>query len=201
MKNVKYLRPLFALFIPLFLASCAATSVTGTWKEASYNKPIKKILVIGLAKNIANRRIFEETLSKDFIKAGKSAEVSTKYFSDIKKINKKSLAPIVKKGKYDTVIIARVISIDKQSSYVPSAYPSGYDSMYGYYGRVSPYYMDQGYYVQNEIVSIEINMYETQKAKLVWAITTETFAPDNINDEVKEISDIIIKKLAEQKFL
>jgi len=104
MKNVKYLPYFIAIFMPILLTSCASTSVTGSWKEASYTKPIQKVLVIGLAKNEAKRRIFEDALSKEIIKAGKLAENSTQYISDIKNISRESLKPIVRKENYDTVI-------------------------------------------------------------------------------------------------
>ncbi len=202
MKNINILSRLITLVISLLLTSCAATTITGSWKEVSYNKPIKNILVIGLSNNKTNRRIFEEILSQDIIETGKNASVSTKYFSDIKNISKKTLAPIVKKAHFDTVIIARVVSINKEQRHVPSSYPTNYGSMYGYYGRVSPYYSDNtNYMATNTIVSLEVNMYETSNAKLVWAITTETFEPGNVNKEVQKISEIIIKKLKEQKLL
>jgi hypothetical protein len=94
-----------------------------------------------------------------------------------------------------------MVSADKQKRYVPTNYPTHYNSLYGYYDNVSPYYRDQGYYVENTIVSIEINMYETKSAKLIWAITTETFEPKNINKEVAEISQLIIKELTKEKLL
>ncbi|MFV1983295.1 MAG: hypothetical protein ACC657_07110 [Thiohalomonadales bacterium] len=201
MKNNNYLRLIISLFLPLLLASCAATSVTGTWKEANYNKPIKKILVIGLTKEPANRRIFEDTLSQGIRDAGQEAQVSVKYFTDTKKISKETLAPIVKKENIDTVIIGRVVAVNKENQYVASGYPSSYNSMYGYYGRVSPYYGSGGYYVENTIVSLEFNLYETTNAKLVWALTTETFQPGNINKEIAKISKLIVKELTKEKLL
>lgn len=201
MKKINFPRVITSLFIPLLLASCAATSITGTWKEESYTQPIKNILIIGLSKKETNRRIFEDTLSNDIIKAGKKAARSVKYIDDIKGINKESLKPIIKRGNFDTILIGRVVSIDKESRYIASdVYPSNYNSLYGYYGHVSPYY-NQGYIVQDTIVSLEFNIYETKNEKLVWALTTETFEPGNINKEIKKISEIIVKELQKQKLL
>jgi len=207
MKKIKLIPLLISLSLALLLTSCAATSVTGTWKEASYNKPIKKVLVIGLGKkdekvkSKSARRIFEDTISKDIKNAGAQAQVSLKYFNDNKTINKKTLAPIVKKEHFDTVLIARIVAVDKENRYVATGYPNSYSSMYGYYGQVSPYYREAGYYVQNTIVSLEINLYETKSAKLIWAITTETFEPDNINKEIQKLSTIIIDELKKEKLL
>ncbi len=201
MKKINYTNILISLTLPFLLVSCASTSITGTWKEASYNTPIKKILVIGLSKNATNRRIFEDTLSQDFRDEGKKAVTSVHYFSDYKKINKLSLKPIVRKENIDTVIVARVVHIGKENQYIPSSYPASYNSFDNYYGRISPYYKDQGYYVSNTTVSLEINMYETQTAKLIWAITTETFEPKNINKEIKILSAIIIKELKKDNLL
>ncbi|MFV2059460.1 MAG: hypothetical protein ACC653_02180 [Gammaproteobacteria bacterium] len=201
MKHINFLQKIGILSLLLLLASCASTSVTGSWKDASYNKPAKHILVVAFAKKEASRRIFEDTLTKDLIKAGVKADISVKFFPEVNKINKKTLAPIVKKENYDMVFVARVISVDKETRYVPSGYPSNYYSMYGYSGYASSYYRDPGYTVQDTIVSLEFNLYETSGAKLIWALTTETFQPDKINKEIASLSEIIIKKLKEDKFI
>jgi len=201
MKYINLLQKISILSFLLLLASCASTSVTGTWKDANYNQPAQKILVVAFAKKEANRRIFEDTLSNDLTKAGKKAEISVKYFSDVNKVNKKSLTPIIKKEGFDKVFVARVISIDKETRYVASGYPSNYYSMYGYYGHASSYYRDPGYTVQDTIVSLEFNLYETKGAKLIWALTTETFQPDNINKEIKALSELIVKQLKSDKLI
>jgi hypothetical protein len=201
MKYRNYLQNISIISTLLLLASCASTSVTGTWKDANYSQPANNILVVALASKESNRRIFEDTLSKDLIKAGKKASISVKFFDDASKINKKSLGPIIKKEGFDKVFIARVISVDKETRYVPSGYPSNYYSMYGYYGNASSYYRDPGYTVQDTIVSLEFNLYETKNAKLVWALTTETFQPDNINKEIAALSELIIKQLKSDNLL
>jgi len=201
MRKINYVKFLVSLSLLLLLASCASTSVTGTWKDANYNKPIKKILIIALAKEASRRRIFEDTLSHDIINAGKDAVVSVKFFTNTKKISKKTLRPIVKKHNFDKVLIARVVSVDKEKQYVASGYPSTYNSMYGYYGSVRAGYGSGGYYVENTIVSLEFNLYETKNAKLIWALTTETFQINNINKEIKNLSEMIVKELKKSKLL
>ncbi|MFV1983297.1 MAG: hypothetical protein ACC657_07120 [Thiohalomonadales bacterium] len=201
MKKINYFRLIIGLFFPLLLVSCAATSITGTWKDENYNKPIEKILIIGLSSEAAHRRKFEDSLSEKIRKAGKKAVISVKYFTNINKINKESLEPIIEKEKVDTVIIVRAVSVDKENRYMPGSYPSMYGSMYGYYGAVSPYYQRKSYYSQTTKISLEINLYETKNAKLVWALATQTYEPGKLSKEIQKLAAIIANELKKDKLL
>jgi len=201
MKHVSVIKwALVPIFIVL-LSSCASTYVTGTWKDENYTKPVSNVLVIGLGENQSRRRSFEDTLSTMFKKAGKEASPSAKYFEDIREISKESVGPLVNKENFDAVIVARILNIDKTQRYIPSAYPAHYNSFYGYYGRVGGAYYEPGQYVQDTLVSLEINLYETTNAKLIWAITTETFLPDNINKEINKLSELIMGNLEKEGLL
>jgi len=170
--------------------------LTGTWKEPSYTETVDNVLVIGLAENQGNRRIFEDSMSSAFKKAGKQATPSSKYFEDIREISKESVTPVVKDNKFDAVIVVRLLAISKEQRYVPSAYPAHYNNFYGYYGHVGvSHYNDPSYYVEETKVSLEINLYETANAKLIWAISTDTFSPDNVNKEINKLVDVIMENL------
>jgi len=207
MTYINYRQLLISVFLLLLATSSAATSVTGTWKDSNYNQPIKKVLIVALAKSESTRRIFENKLSEDLIKAGKDAVASVKYFEDSKKINKESLAPVIKKGNFDQLIIVSVASVDKEKRFVGSTYSASHNNMYGQYGSARARagfgndFGGGGNYVENTIVTLEINMYDTKNEKLIWAITTETFEPGNINKEVKGLSKKIIKSLKKGKLL
>ena len=50
-----------ALFIFLFLSSCAVTKLTSTWKDEDYTGGnFKRILIVGAAKELKNRILFED---------------------------------------------------------------------------------------------------------------------------------------------
>jgi len=198
MKFIRIIRWVLIPAIAFLLSSCASTYVTGTWKDANYSRPVQKVMVIGLGENASRRRMFEDSLASAFIKAGKQAVPSTNFFDDIREISKESVIPITKENSIDAVIVARMISVDKEQRFVPSAYPAHYNSFGGYYGRVGGYYNDPGYYVQDTLVSLEINLYETGNAKLIWAMTTETFSPDNINKEINKLSSLIMSNLTKE---
>jgi hypothetical protein len=192
---------IFAVLIPFVLISCATTTLTGAWKEPSFNTPIKNVLIVGIGNEESTRRIFEEIISKDIIKAGVPAVQSIKYFTSHKKINKKSLQPLIKKYKFDTVIVVTLAASSRDKRYKGTSDPDRFKSMYGQYGMFNSYSGNRKHYNPSETVSIEINMYETKQAKLVWAIATDTFLPEDYNKEIQTISDLMIKNLKEQKLL
>ncbi len=193
-----------ALVFVWLLSSCASTDVTQTWKNANYTLPIQKILVIGLADSPGRRGVFEDTLSASFIREGKQAVPSSNYFEDISVLNEETISTIVKKNKINAVIVARIVLVDKEQRFLASTYPAHYNSFYSYYGRylrTGENYYDPGYSLKETLVSLEINLYETTNARLIWAITTETFFSENINQEINKIAKIIMHNLKKEKLL
>jgi hypothetical protein len=189
------------------LISCATTGITGAWKDKDYNKPLTKVLVIGMSDNIARRRIYEDTLVKQFEQNGITAISSAALFSPQKKFEKDELEAAIKENSFDAVLVTRLVSVEKDTRYVrgtvyvhrpPQNY---YYNFYDYYGRAQPVVYSPGYLEDVTIVSLETNIYETEQENLIWSISSETFNPGDVNRTVKELSKLIVNRLSKDGLL
>jgi hypothetical protein len=89
----------------------------------------------------------------------------------------------VKQAGFDGAVVMRAVSVDQETTYVPGqAYvvPAGYGSMWGYWGPGWDYAYEPGYVKQDQVVSVEGNVYSVPDDKLVWASRTKTYNPESV---------------------
>ena len=163
--------------VAMLLAACASTQVNAVWKDPNYQSRPARIMVIGVAKNPLNRRIFEDEFVSQLKARGTDAIASYTVLSDKLQDDNQAIADKVKELGADTILITRLVSRHVVQTYVPgTAYipPPYYGSWPNYYGYGYQYMYTPGYIAEDEYAVIETNLYEAKSNKLIWAATSET---------------------------
>ena len=191
-----------AVLAALTASACAGTKWVNTWTEpaAAGRAPLKNILVIGMSADMANRKAFENAMAQALagqkVKATESMSVLPEG-----QLSEDVLRAKVKEGGYDGVIIARLVSVDEQTDYVPPTtgvvaggygwgpYYAGYG---GWYGAVySP-----GYLVNTTIVRLQTRLWATEgEGKPLWTGVSESVDPTEVVSVAKTISFMVTKEL------
>jgi hypothetical protein len=191
----------------LAASACAGTKWVTTWTEpaAAGLAPLKKILVIGMSADVANRRIFEDSLVAS-LKGGKVEATPSYSVLPEGKISEDELRAKVKEGGYDGVILTRLISMDEKTEYVPPSTTAGvsygwgpYWSGYGgWYGSVySP-----GYLVNTTIVRLQTRLWSAAgEGKPVWTGVSESTDPKEIKSFSRDVSYMVVKDLSRNKLI
>lgn len=189
---------LLALFFMLF-AACATTQVTAVWKDPSYQTRPDKIMVIGVAKNPLNRRLFEDEFAAQLRTRGMDAIASYTVISDKQQEDQAAIAAKVAELGADAVLITRMVSKKTVHVYVPgTAYypPPFYDTWPDYYGYGYRYMYSPGYIAEDEYAIIETNLYETGNDKLIWAASSETGLNGSDQNLIKSYIGIMVETMA-----
>ena len=197
----------FAFLVILFpwLASgCApATKLTNAWVDPSYQgPPFHNILVLGVARNIGERRTFEDEFSARLRAIGVKASPGYTVLPDNGDVARFELERILKKIGADGAIVARVLDVDRRTAYSPgyvTVIPSvGYArGFYGFYGSAVAVAAPPTAY-QYDVVVVETSLWQTRDATLVWSATTQTTDPGELKKEIAGYADIIIGALRER---
>jgi len=102
-------------------------------------------------------------------------------------------------------LVTRLAGIEHRSEYVP---PMGHSAPYGHRNQFGGFYADNyaslqqpGYMVNDKVVTLETNLYNTKSSELVWALNSETFNPSQINEVIDEITTLVIDSLVENGLL
>jgi hypothetical protein len=200
MKFARFGRRIVTTMVVIVLAACTvAPTLTGSWRDDTYAGKLHNVLVVGISGNQAARRLFESSMVDALKAQGVEATALFRVSPGDAIPDKVAIESAVKKNNYGSVITTRMIGKDTETRYVPGATyvppPNYYYGMYNYVGTVYPIVRDPGYLVNDTIVSLESNGYDTATDKLVWSITTELFNPGDLQKEIQGLTKLIIEHL------
>lgn len=186
------------------ISACATTQINAIWKDPSYQTRPARIVVIGVAKNPLNRRLFEDEFALQLKTRGTEAIASYTVLPDTQQDDRAAIAAKVKELKADAVLITRLVSKKILQVYVPgTAYfpPPYYGTWPDYYGYGYRHIYSPGYIAENEYTIMETNLYETGNDKLVWAASSETLMSDSDKNLIKSFIDIMVATMVESGLL
>lgn len=200
------LRNPFGILLPgaLLVTACATTQVNAIWKDPSYQARPARVMVIGVAKNPLNRRLFEDEFVQQIKNRGTEAIASYTVLPDRQQDDRAAIAAKLKELEADTVLVTRLVSKKTVQVYVPgTAYypPPYYGTWPDYYGYGYRYIYSPGYIAENEYAIIETNLYETKNDKLVWAASSETLIGDSSMSLIKSFIGTMVNTMVENGLL
>jgi hypothetical protein len=197
----------YGVLAAVLLAGCATTStqLVNTWKDPTAGQTrFKKVLTVCACKDDGTRRSVEDRLAA----AIKGSEPSYSVLSDDQLGDRNRTKQALLDGGFDGVVMLRLVSVDKSSTYVPGqAYvvPMGYHSMYGGwgYGGYAAYgtAYDPGYVRNDQVVNFDTNIYSVANEKLLWASRSQTDNPSSVNSMTDEIIAETVKEMKKQKVI
>jgi len=178
------------------LVACASTSLDGVWIDPEYTaEGMDNFMVVAIAENAGNRRLYETQLSDKLMAKKVSAKPSYTVVPDGQNISEETLHPILLENEIDAIIVTRVLSVDQSTDYVPgSTYVvpnSYYSGFYGYYSRSYAVVSEPGYYTENTTVLLETNVYDVANSKLIWSGVSRTYNPSSASSAINEITSLI----------
>ena len=199
----KPLNFLAAALVLSLLASCSNTKITSVWMDqkkagTSYND----ILVIGIAEEQHNRRLFEEEFTAQLIAAGIESEVSYKMLPEGVSITRETVSEAIEGKNIDAVIVTHLVAVKEETVYRQNMdyRPTYgyYNGLYSYYPHVHTYVHNPGYYTTHDVVMLETNLYEVKSEELVWSAQSRSFAPESAKEVIDDLVKLVIKDLKEK---
>lgn len=191
---------LATVFSLIMITSCANTKITSVWMDgkkagSSYND----FLVIGIAEEQHNRRLFEEHFSSQLKAAGVESEVSYAILPEGTEINRDTVAAAIKGKDIDAIIVTHLVAVEEETVYRQNmdyrpAY-GYYNGLYNYYPQVHTYVHQPGYYTTHDVVKLETNLYEASSEDLVWSAQSRSFAPDSAKEVIDDLVKLVIEDL------
>jgi len=206
-KTFKYYRTLatISLFL-LFLNSCTPTKLIDAWKDKSYTGgTLKSVMVLGVANNPRNRKMFEEVFSKQFKGHGVEAVTSFEAIPKDVKLDKENIkshkeiikAAAIKRG-VEAILVTHLVAVEEKEVYHPPTYelaPQYYHGFDDYYPVIFDNVYTPGYYSQHKYISLESNLYDINTEKLIWSASSKTTDPESVNEIIESLCKEVMKSL------
>jgi hypothetical protein len=203
---MRILRSPFGLVfsVAILVSACASTQITSVWRDPSYQSRPAKIMVIGVAKNPINRRLFEDEFVSQLKSHGTDAVASYTVIPDKKQGDEEAIAKKVAEMGADSVLITRLVSKKIVQVYVPgTAYypPPYYGNWPDYYAYGYRYMYSPGYITNDEYAVVETNLYEAKTDKLIWAASSETGITDADQSLIQNYISVMVGNMIAQGLL
>ena len=192
-----------SIFLLTVITALNAKMVTSWFNPKYKGWTFHKVLVIGVAENLEVRADFEDEMASKIARPGVETIPGSHILlrPDPKaKPDLDYLRGQIRDNQIDAVIVSRLLKVDKKVISIPSStyiapFPYYY-SFYGYLGAVYPVMYDPGYQREDITVSVETNVYATDKpdGDLVWTGVSDSFNPKS----AKKVADSLVKEVPKQ---
>lgn len=202
----RFLRALTLGGTLLLLGACvASTTFISTWKVpgAATVTPVgKTIAAVFVTRNEEQRRASEDTLASDLTARGAHGVASYTVLTNDQRDDGEAARERLKAAGADGVVVMRVVSKDQRITYSPGTplpgYYSGFGPYWGYGWRTA---YQPGYLQTDTLVSVETLIYSMRQDKLLWAGTSRTTNPKDINTLITEVANAAAKEMTKQGLL
>jgi len=198
------LRMLAAL---LCLGACTTTSTifTSTWKapDAQAVSPVgKTVAAVFVSPNESRRRSAEDALAADITARGAHGIAAYTVLPDERSYTGDKALATLKQAGANGAVIMRVVGRDQRITYTPGyAAPGPYGGFGPYWGYGWRTVYEPGYLQTDNLVSVETLVYSLTNDKLLWASTSRTTNPRNIDSLVNEVADVTAREMVKQGIL
>lgn len=185
----------------LLLTSCSATTMSAVWKDPNYQgEKLKKVLVVGVAKDDVIRRLFEDEFTARLKAHGTDAYPSYSIIPSTEMLDEDTVNAKIANLGMDAILVTRFVNKKKETVYTPgTTYYSG--GWYNWYSRGYGYATSPGYYSEYEVISLSTNIYDTQTGQMIWSGLSDTVTGGSAEVEIKELIDVITKSLTANQLI
>src|SRR5215467_10576783 len=200
----------FLLAVLAAISGKSAKMITSWFNPQYEGQTFHKILVIGVAQNPEVRADFEDEMAAQIARPGIETIPGNHILlrpDPHVKLGLDYLRGQIRDNHIDAVVVSRLLKVDKKAISIPSStytapYPYYY-SFYGYIGAVYPLAYDPGYTREDVTVSVETNVYATNKpdGDLVWNGVSKSFNPKSANKVVVGLVKEVPKQMEKDGLL
>lgn len=181
-------RLLATVAVAVLATGCATTQLTTQWSDPALKETaFKKIVVAFQSRDAAERRTLEDKLAELI----PNATPAYKALDDGEVRDPKRAAEKLKAAGYDSAVVMRIVSVEKEQSFVPGTIhvgPGPYSRAWGAWGYGWGRVYDPGYIRTDETATVGTTVYRLSDEKLVWASKSETFNP---SDQPQMLADVV----------
>lgn len=191
---------LILLLVCLGIASgCSSTKLVDSWSDPNLvEKPLERILVLGVMRDDMQRRVYEDGFVKRLSKRGVVGIAGYTVMPNREDYDEKDeIKAAVQTTQADAALIARLVAVDKEEQYIPPSYrhtPSiGYRrGLYDFYGMSYHLTYEPGRTITNTIVQLETTVFDTKTEKMIWTGATRSSNPSSTRSLVNSNADLIV---------
>jgi len=203
------LRTFGLALLGLLLASCGTTtSLRSAWYDSSFTGgPLKRILVVGVASNMTDRRAFEDLFAKALDDVGVQGIPGYKFIDNPAAASAEAFDAGVAKSGADGLLLVRVLGVDTRTQVSTTMVPVRSTSTFGPRGAWGSPAWGPVWYAsvpdirQFDVANVEATLFDARDHQPIWSATTETVNPASVTAETPGFARLIIAQLTARRLI
>jgi hypothetical protein len=203
------LRVSLLIVAALLVWACTPSTVfTSTWKtpDVATVSPVgKTIVAVFVTRDESKRRAAEDAIAADLTARGAKGIAGYTILPtppNSQSLDSDAARAQLKAAGANGVIVMRVVGRDQRVSYTPGyTAPAPYGGFGPYWGYGWSTVYQPGYLQTDTDVSVETLVYSLTQDKLLWASTSRTTNPADLNSLINDVAHATAAEMAKQGFL
>lgn len=197
----KFIMPVVLCCLMILIESCSSFALLDAWNDPSYHKsPLKKILIIAIIKDPAQRRIWEDAFVGELSKHGVNATSSYHLFPDALSDANQVVETVQEKG-FDGILVTRLLHEKTETPYLESYVTTERLSRYNIFQkRYDVYYYNvqhPGYAESQSIDRRAIDVWViNNEERMIWSGTSHSPERNSVEAVQNDIANLVIPELA-----
>lgn len=183
--------------------SCSPTSqFTNLYVDDAFKgMQIKKVLVVGMAKEEWKRKVYENEFRRELMKHNVEVLTAWQEMPKGETISKATFDKYFKDQNIDAVFVVMAAGSKTEETMSSGGSANVYVGFYGFYVSGASYYYSPVTTSEESVVYMKTNIYETTKGILIWSAKSQSFEPQNTGDVIKTVSYNIVSELKMQGYI
>ncbi|MDH3268059.1 MAG: hypothetical protein OEM46_04315 [Ignavibacteria bacterium] len=189
--------------LSVIIFSCSpSTQLANLYVDEAYKGlQIKKVLVVGMAKEEWKRKVYENEFRQQLMKHNVEVLTAWQELPKGEQISKETFDKYFSDKNIDAVFV--VISAGSKTETTMSRGGSSnvYVGFYGFYASTASFYYSPRTTSEEKIVYMKTNIYETSEGILIWSAKSQSYEPQNTGDVIKTVSYNVVSELNMQGYI
>jgi hypothetical protein len=178
------------------VTACATNTLQGSWKDPQFTgAPLRNVMVLGVARDQSNRRIFEDNFVQALKARGTPATASYPLLPEDGVIPRDRIKQAMTQSGSDSILVTRVLRVQRNVLVTPGRAAPDYarDDFQGWYSQT--YSTPPPAVEKYDILTLESTLWDLRKEHVVWKGTTETTVRKDVATITGELSSALIAKM------
>lgn len=185
------------VLIALAIGACSSSKPIGEWRSDNFSGRLDNFLVIGVTSQSARRRLFEDNFVGGLEALGVNSTPSYKLLASSLELNNEIVTKAIEGKDIGAVLVTRLAGFTEKEVYQKSS-DQDEDLSYFSISREGVKQIDDGYYEQHVVLTLETKVYDIASEALVWSMQSEIEDPTRsrqaIQDQIKLTIDTLRKR-------
>lgn len=198
---MQLIRRPFLAAVALVLAACASTTIRDSWYDPEYRgAAFRKVLVLGVLPNIAERRQYEDVMVATINATGAQGIPAYRFLPGQERASEAELDAAVRDSGADALLMSRLLRVDTQVQVsTQRVSPTSRDWDWRWSGWYSGWWgagwQSVTTVTQYEVAVVETTLFSAGSGRVVWTGATDTFQPRSVAREAPAFSATIVRAL------